>query len=243
VATFGLVVLFGVGWLLGLVIGVVVFLISLVRGKRPFHPQGVICRGELVAKDGIVGPRLAGPALVRLSGALHSDGSTEADIIGLEIRMQQEATGDVRVGDQDLLLATFESFSKLGEGKQTTNVHDYLGNRYSTVLPWLVRDMGPSTLRLRPASERSIDSTIDRRSRLDADIAADRARLILSIERDGTQTDVAELRLIESLTEDVRTLRTSMFRQGRGVRPIGLRNGIRASVYPLSQLARALRGG
>lgn len=238
-AAFGLVVLFVVGSILGLVLGVVVFLISFARGKRPFHPEGIICRGELTAIDSVVGTRLQGPALVRLSGALQPDGSTAADILGLEIRMQREASGDVRIGDQDLLLATFESFTKLAEGKRTTNVGDYFGNQYSTVLPWLVPGVGPTVLRLRPAGPRSV-ARVDRRARLDADIAADRARMILSIDRLG---DVAELRLTERLDADVRTLRTSMFRQGRGVRPLGLRNGIRASVYPLSQLARALRGG
>lgn len=240
---FGLVVLFVLGAVLGLILGVGFFLISLVRGARPLHPHGVICRAELLATDSVVGPTLSGPALVRLSGALQPDGSATSDIIGVDIRMQRDASSDVRQGDQDLLLATFESFSKLGEGKQSTNVRDYLGNRYSTVLPWLVRGIGPVILRLRPHGPRTDDANLDRRARLDADIAADRARMILSMDRDGAQTDIAELRLIERLPEDVRTLRTSMFRQGRGVRPVGLRNGIRASVYPLSQLARALRGG
>jgi hypothetical protein len=34
-----------------------------------------------------------------------------------------------------------------------------------------------------------------------------------------------------------------MFRQGRAIRPVGFRNGVRATVYPISQLARRLRGG
>ena len=50
-------------------------------------------------------------------------------------------------------------------------------------------------------------------------------------------------RLVERLASDATTLRASMFRQGRSLRPLGLRNGIRATVYPLSQLARRLRGG
>jgi hypothetical protein len=54
---------------------------------------------------------------------------------------------------------------------------------------------------------------------------------------------IAELRLVERMPIDDRLLRASMFRQGRGVRPLGLRNGIRATVYPISQTARRLRGG
>nr|MDQ3370751.1 hypothetical protein [Myxococcota bacterium] len=68
-------------------------------------------------------------------------------------------------------------------------------------------------------------------------------RFTLSVHAGGAATEVAELRLLERLPIDDRTLRTSMFRQGRAVRPLGLRNGIRATVYPFSQLARRLRGG
>jgi hypothetical protein len=83
----------------------------------------------------------------------------------------------------------------------------------------------------------------NRLARLDADLAADCARFALAI---GTGTDelaIAELRLVERLDLDDRRLRASMFRQGRGVRPLGLRNGIRATVYPMSQAGRRLRGG
>ena len=59
----------------------------------------------------------------------------------------------------------------------------------------------------------------------------------------GATIEVAELRLIERLPIDGRALRVSMFRQGRAIRPVGFRNGVRATVYPISQLARRLRGG
>jgi hypothetical protein len=198
----------------------------------------VICRAEVIAKDSIVGPLLAGPALVRFSGALHNDGSPDQDILGLEIRMQREASSDVRVGDQDLLLASFERFRELGNAKQSTNVTDYLANTYSTVTRWLVPGIGPAVLRCRPAGPR-IASTSHRNAQLDADIAADRARMLLCVD----QNEVAEIRILDRLADDLRTLRTSMSRHGRGVRAVGLRNGIRVTVYPLSQLARRLRRG
>jgi hypothetical protein len=231
-------VLYLIGALLGIVIGLLFFLISLVRGSRALHADGVICRAELIAKDDVVGPRLAGPALVRFSGALHADGSPEQDILGLAIRMQREASRDVRTGDQDLLLASFESFGALGQAKASTNVRDYLANTYSTVTRWLVPGIGSAVLHCRPAGPRT-ESTSHRTAHLDADIAADRARMVLSVD----QIDVAEIRIIERLPDDLRTLRTSMARHGRGVRAVGLRNGIRVTVYPLSQLARALRRG
>lgn len=238
VASLGRAVLYLIGALLGLVIGLLFFLISLFRGKRALHADGVICRAEVIAKDSVVGPRLAGPALVRFSGALHEDGTPDQDILGFEIRMQREASRDVRTGDQDILLASFESFAAIGKAKETTNVRDYLANTYSTVTRWLVPGIGSAVLHCRPAGPRPT-STSHRNARLDEDIAADRARMVLS----ANQLDIAEIRITERLPDDVRTLRTSMSRHGRGVRALGLRNGIRVTVYPLSQLARALRGG
>jgi len=83
----------------------------------------------------------------------------------------------------------------------------------------------------------------DRLGRLAADLAADLARFALTTSTGAAERVIAELRLVERLAIDDRTLRASMFRQGRRVRPLGLRNGIRATVYPMSQTARRLRGG
>jgi hypothetical protein len=236
-------VLFVLGALIGVLIGIVIFFVSLVRRSRAVHAEGVVCRAELIAKDSVVGPRLAGPALVRLSGAFEDQASTASDVLGLDIRMQRTASTDAHDGDQDLLLGTFESFSTAAHDRAATNVGDYLGNRYSTVTPWYVRGTGPAILRLTPAAQLAADRAATRLLRLEADLAADRARMMLSVHRDGHATDIAELRLVERLPTDARALHASMFRQGRALRPLGFRNGIRATVYPLSQLARSLRGG
>lgn len=240
----GLVVLFVIGALIGVVVGAVVFFISLYRGARAVHAEGVVCRAELVACDSVVGPRLAGPALVRLSGAFEGPATTGTDVLGLDIRMQRTADRDGRVGDQDLLLGTFESFLTAKRDRAKTNTRDYLANEYSTVTPWWVMGQGPATLRLTAVHPPApVERGADRIARLDADLGADRARMLLSVHRGDTATIVAELRLVERLAADARTLRASMFRQGRALRPLGLRNGIRSTVYPLSQLARGLRGG
>lgn len=243
VAAVGLGVSFLIGALLGVVIGVVIFAISLYRGARAVHAEGVVCRAELIARDTVVGPRLAGPALVRLSGAFEDQGTTATDVLGLDIRMQRAASTDGRVGDQDLLLGSFESFFTAKRDRAATNAGDYLGNRYSTVTPWWITGTGPAILRLAPPPAAPVDRGADRIARLDADLAADRARLVLSVHSDEGAVAVAELRLLERLPTDARVLRASMFRQGRALRPLGLLNGIRATVYPLSQLARRLRGG
>jgi hypothetical protein len=178
---------------------------------------------------------------VRLSGAFESQTSS-SDVLGLDIRMQRTPSSDARDGDQDLLLGSFESFRTARRDRARTNTGDYVANRYSTVTPWWVHDEGPVTLRLVPPPEQPAARGTDRLSRLDADLAADRARFGLSV--DGAHERViAELRLVERMPIDDRLLRASLFRQGRGVRPLGLRNGIRATVYPISQTARRLRGG
>ena len=243
VRALGLAVLFGIGALLGIAVGAVIFFISLYRGARAVHAEGVVCRAQLSARDPVIGPQLAGPALVRLSGAFEGNATTGTDVLGLDIRMQRTASDDGRVGDQDLLLGTFESFTTARRDRAATNAGDYLANRYSTVTPWWVMGTGPAILRLAPAQAVAADRAPDRIARLDADLAADRARMVLSVHADGAATEVAELRLVERLPADAHALHTSMFRQGRALRPLGLRNGIRATVYPLSQLARSLRGG
>jgi hypothetical protein len=240
-AAIGLTVMFAIGAVLGLVVAAVIAPISLVRRARAVHFEGVMCRAEIVAK-GPLGERLAGPALVRLSGAMEAQ-SASSDILGLDIRMQRTASVDARDGDQDLLLGSFESFHTASHDRANTNAGDYLANRYSTVTPWWVPAQGPAILRLVPPPPRAADRGADRLARLDADIAAGNARLVLVVDTGGRQREIAELRLVERVAVDDRKLRTSMFRQGRGLRPLGLRNGIRATVYPLSQLARRLRGG
>jgi hypothetical protein len=241
IAAIGLGILFAIGSVIGLVVGLVIFPISLWRGRRAVHAEGVVCRAEIVARDP-AGQPLAGPALVRLSGAFESQ-TASSDVLGLDIRMQRTPSSDARHGDQDLLLGSFESFRTARRDRARTNTGDYVANRYSTVTPWWVHDEGPVTLRLAPPPAQPAERGADRLSRLDADLAADRARFALSVDAGERVRVIAELRLVERMPIDDRLLRASMFRQGRGVRPLGLRNGIRATVYPISQTARRLRGG
>jgi hypothetical protein len=239
-AAIGLMILFAIGAVLGLAIGVVIFPISLYRGARAVHADGIICRAEITALDP-VGQRLVGPALVRLSGAFEGQASTASDVLGLDIRMQRTTSRDARDGDQDLLFGSFESFHTAGRDRAATDIGDYLANRYSTVTPWWLATRGPVILRLVPPPALPAGRGPDRLARLDADLAADRARFTLAV--GSAPAPIALVRLLERLPSDDRALRASMFRQGRGVRPLGLRNGIRATVYPMSQTARRLRGG
>jgi hypothetical protein len=240
VATIGLTILFVLGAGLGLVIGLAVFAVALVRAARAVHADGVVCRAELIARDPAA-QRLAGPAVVRLSGAFEGQATTGSDVLGVYIRMPDDG-GPRRA--QDLVLGSFESFRTAARDRAGTDVGDYLANHYSTVTPWWLTRHGPVILRLVPppaAAPRERGS--DRLARLDADLAAGRARFSLTVDTPTGRAELAELRLVERLPVDDRSLRASMFRQGRGLRPLGVRNGIRATAYPMSQLARRLRGG
>jgi hypothetical protein len=242
----GLGLLFAVGAVLGVAIGVVVVPVSAWRRARAVHADGVVCRAELIARDASA-ERLAGPALVRLSGAFGSQ-TAASDVLGLDIRMQRTASDDPTTGDQDLLLGSFESFATAGRDRARTDAGDYLANTYSTVTPWWLAGRGPVILRLVPPAAAPAARGTDRLARLDADLAADRARFTLAVSTaagpSAADAPIAELRLVARLAIDDRALRASMWRHRRGgLVPVGLRNGIRATVYPMSQLARRLRGG
>jgi len=241
-AAIGLWILVGIGAVLGLVLGLVLSLVSLVRGARAVHAEGVVCRARLTSRH-VAADLLVGPALVRLSGALEPQNTAGTDVLGLDIRFQPVGKDDATYGDQDLLLGTFESFATAARDRARTDAGDYLANRYSTVTPWWLTGHGPVILRLVPPPPAAADRGSSRLARLDADLAAGRAGYTLMVDTGSGEIALADLQLTERIDIDDRRLRASMFRQGRGVRPLGLRNGIRATVYPMSQLARRLRGG
>jgi hypothetical protein len=234
-----LYVLFAIGMAIGLAVGFLIFWVSLVRRARAVHAEGVVCRAEITPRDGAIGPKLAGGALVRLSGAFEGQAATAGDVLGWSMRLQKTAAIDPTVGDQDLVFGTFNSFLTAKRDAAATDDGDYLANKFSSVTPWLVPSIGPATLRLVPPPAAARDRGADRLARLDADLAADRARVVLTV----NSLEVAEIRLVERLAADASALHVSMFRTGRAVRPVGVRNGMRAMIYPISQLGRRIRGG
>ena len=232
----GLRLLFLVGMLAGCALAILIFFRSLFRGARSFHPQGTICSAEVTALDDVVGPRLAGAAQVRLSGSSEHENSPNQTILGMGIKFAH----------QDLPLATFESFAHAGDATKATNVTDYLANQFASVSPWNVRGLGVMWLRAMP--EPSVDTTGVRTARLAAEIAANRAKFVLEARTapnaDGPlHSRLVEIRLTEVLATDDPHFKITMFHTGGGLVPTGFRNGVRSIVYPVSQLARHLRGG
>jgi len=226
---------FVLGALVGVLAGIATFLLALYHRGRAFHARGTVCDGELTALDDTVGPRLAGRVRVRLSSASKPENSPDPSILGMALEIG---------GDQDLPLATFESFRRAAEATANTNIADYLANQYASVTPWRV---GSAIVWFRAIPTAQPPTTGTRTDRLEAAIAAGRATFTLEL-RDGPGPDgalrakIAELRLIARLPADDDTFRISMLRTGRGLVPTGFRNGVRLVAYPASQLARRLRG-
>jgi hypothetical protein len=239
----------GLGIVTGVLLAPAIFLWSLIKGARAVHADGVLCRAELIADDAVVGPRLAGPALARFSGAMQRDGASSPDILGLALRLRATAEADAgpEVGDQDLVVGTFESFATAMKDKARTRVDDYLANEYDTVTPWRVEGVGVVRLRAVPGAARDPARGANRQARLAADIAAGVAELALGTHPDdggtGPVTRVATIRITGISELDASGLREQLSRRGRGVTAVGYRNGIRRVVYPVSQAARRIRGG
>jgi hypothetical protein len=251
---------FATGAVLGVPLGLGLSLMALLRRGRPVHHAGVMVRGSARALHPDLAARLVGPVWVRFSGAFADQRTAGRDVLGVLLRFRSGApSDDLRLGQQDLLLGTFESFHTAMRDRAATDTSDYLGNGYSSVTPWWLAGAGPATLRLaasgsrvaegrRPASVADAGDAAGERDagalRLDnlaAAVREGRATLTLSAQRGSTVIPLAEIRLDEVLGDDGARLRGSMFRCGGGLRPVGFRNGLRATVYPLSQWGRSLR--
>ncbi len=237
--TIGLSLLFVAGILAALIVSIYIFFRSLYRARRAFHAYGSVCTAQITALDETVGPRLAGTARVRFSSSTAAENSPDASIIGLAIKIEDQ---------QDIVVATFESFMKVNEATKNTDITDYMRNQYGSVAPWRVPTLGPIWFRAIPDPASNTPKTGSRTERLEADIAADRAKFVIEARtgpgpNDAVIKPLAELRLLERLPDDDRNFKISMFNTGRGIKPTGFRNGVRVVVYPVSQLARRLRGG
>jgi hypothetical protein len=240
-----------VGRVIGLALAPIVFLVALVRGARAFHPDGAVWRADVVGTFRGDGPlarvaaRLAGPALARLSPAMHRAGGGERDVLGLGVRF---GAG----GEQDLLLATFDGFApaQLRRALKDTDARDYLHNEYRAVSPYRV-DGGDVVVTLRACGDGdgapARDDGPQRDERLARAVAAGRALLHVEArapdDAHAPWLPLVDVTLVARSSVTQAALRLSPLRDGLGLRGTGAYAGIRWAVYPVSQLARRLRGG
>jgi hypothetical protein len=194
---------------------------------------------------GVVARRLAGAALVRLSGAVQQD-SRRKDVLGVALRLRSGADvtdPQARRGDQDLLLASFRRLWTLPVGVWTTQQHDFLANDYYGVSPFEVDGYGRVEFRL--VTPRPGTPGRDRLERLERDVQARRAEFLLEMRPLGTKMarrwiPVVRVRLVESVELDQEALRFSPFWDGRGIHPYGFIHALRRATYASSQIGRQL---
>lgn len=235
------------GRLVGLMLAPITGIGALLRQARFFHPEGVVYRAmvrplPLPPPYGDVAKRLTGQALVRLSTAWWRHGHEWLDVLGCAIRFrggEREITPEPEVSDQDLLFATVRWPWTTLAAPLMTHQHDFLGNNYHGVSPFDVTGLGPAKWRL--ISPVIATEGRDRGERLDRAVSEGRARFTLQVRRlraGAEWVDVADLWLRERVDIDQSALHFSPFRSGRGIRPRGFVQGLRAPTYAASQRFR-----
>lgn len=238
------------GALFGVLLAPFVFLGGLLRRARVFHPDGQFFRGRVIATPAAdprvqrVAARLAGFVLARLSASVHAGPEEVPDWLGGGFRFRADAapTAVAGPGDQDVLLASLESFLSTQKAKRETDHHDYLNNTYYTVAPYLVDGVGKARVRL--VGSRLGPRTGPRSERLKQAAAAGEAWFRLEVQPRGEADWLAVARIeLDGPTEiDMPSWYMTPFRAGRGLTPCGVIHGIRLIVYPVGRLARRLRG-
>ncbi len=230
----------------GLLLAPVVAAASRLRGARALHPAGMVCAAEVesVARDEALLPlakRLAGAAIVRMSGALWKhEGAPELLGCAIRFRGDRPRTPELAPADQDLLFATFRSLWSLLPATLRTRQHDYLHNDYYTVGVYEAPGLGWVELRLVPAqSVASTGGSRDERLAQAMRSGAAELRLELRRARRGAPWQpLCEVRLVGPLAFD-EALEFSPFHAGQGLEPRGALHALRLAPYEAGQRARA----
>jgi hypothetical protein len=215
-----------------------------LRGGRVLHPAGTVCAAEVIAAadDPHLQPlahRLAGAAVVRMSGALWRDpGPPELLGCALRFRGERPLSPDVAPEDQDLLFATTPSLWLVLAATFRTHRGDYLHNAYYTAGKLEVDGLGPVEFRLVPHPT-AVQTGATRAERLDVAMEAGAARLRLDLRRERRAWQpLCDIRLRGRLVLDEDRLCYSPFHAGQDLRPRGFLAALRASVYAAGQAAR-----
>lgn len=232
------------GGLVGALLAPVAALGARLRGGRVLHPDGVVCAAEVVAASDepeldALAQRLAGGAVVRLSGALWRRVDAP-EVLGCALRLRGDRplTTAVAPPDQDLLFATMRTPWALPLAMLTTERHDYLHNVYYTVGLLDAGELGAVELRLVPLPQAVSDGSRD--ERLDRAIAAGHARMRLELCRDGRGPwhTLCELRLRGRLALAESALCFSPYQTGQDLRPRGFLHAMRGPTYAAGQAPR-----
>lgn len=240
-----------IGNVLGFASAPIAAVAAVARRGRVFHPRGDIYAATVTAArtgpGARAGTRLAGNAVVRVSGAWWRRVEWP-DVLGVAVRFRGRGGPSVQPaeGDQDLLFATLRRPWTMLLAPLSTDPHDFLANDYYAVSPFDDPDLGRVEWRLRTGDARARFPGRDRYARLRA--AARGGEAVLRLEARSREArfagwvEVARIRLDEVVELDAAALRFRPFRSGRGIRPRGFIHALRPGAYGGSQAARtALR--
>ena len=218
---------------------------SYLRRSRLFHPCGICVRAvaqSVPDADGYheAGARLAGPVLVRFSGAWWKSHQWP-DVLGCALRFTADESFGLapHASDQDLLLATIRNPLTTLLAAASTHVDDYMSNAYFGVSPFRVAPNGRVKLRLRALQRTPGAPTRDKR--LLQALACGPLAMVLEARPDrfgARYRALARIELLEPIGLDQRALRFDPFATGRGFVPTGLVHALRAASYPASRHAR-----
>lgn len=216
-----------------------------LRGGRVLHPSGTVCAAEVtaIAEDlhyVELAERLAGTAIVRLSGALWRDHGPP-ELLGCAVRFRGDRplAPAVATEDQDLLFASLHSLWLVLPAILRTRRHDYLHNAYYTGIQLEAPGLGRVELRLVPAPT-AVRAEGNRDERLARAMEAGVARLRLDIRRPRRPWQpLCDIRLRGRLEIDEDALAYSLFHTGADLRSRGFIAAMRAAVYTAGQSARA----
>ena len=240
-----------IGRVIGATVAPLTFLGSLIRGNRLFHPGAVVYRAEVepiaLGDDppGLLAQRLAGTALVRLSGALFEWPRSERvpDLLGVVVRFRSidDVTPQSLPGDQDVLLVTAASIPGIFVAPFRTNVNDFLDNQYYAILPFTLEGVGKVYLRLVPMQ--SSPAGADRRERLALAAVQNGAVLRLELQVSGREPwlPLATIELREQLDLDDRQLTFHPGSSAMGLVPRGVLQWVRPAAYAASHAGWRLR--
>jgi len=233
-----------VGMSVGFWLSPTIAAITLIRRGRVFHPGGLYFRGrvERLAQDGAAGElagRLQGAVLVRVSGGTGRVDDKRRDLVGITLRFHAlDGDGsDPADTDQDLLLATFRSWTSLAKDMGATNTRDLLANDFSTVASYLDPDVGRTVFRI-PATTGGSSEGRNGLERLRHTVTTDGVTLTLQARVDGDWRNLLAIHLEEEGEGDDKKTRFNPWNAGRGVVPAGFDMGIRRIVYIVGQAVR-----
>lgn len=214
------------GLVCGYPLGVLVGMISFIRGSRMFHPEGTVVQAEV--KNIGEFDLFKEDAFIRFSSAWWKHKEWR-DVLGVAIRFSNE---------QDLLFASFKHPWQTPAGPFLTKYKSFFHNQYYAVCPFTFRNR-QVIFRLSPST--FVEGGKNRLESLERNIS-EKATFLLEMkaEKDPWKK-IAEIKLLSKLEMDQTELKFNPFLNGLGIYPKGFIHYLRVGVYRLGQFSRSIR--